>query len=86
MAMTPEERNKMDKLERQVEALSKVQDVPFIENIKRRLDIVSEVAKQISSTNIGDLANVDDAGITNNQLLKWNSSNSQYEPANDIDT
>lgn len=45
--------------------------------------IARAVAGQI---NLGDLKNVTDTGITNGQLLKWNSSTNLYEPANDIDT
>ena len=83
--MTPEERNRLNDLEKRLDNLEKVQNVSFIENIKRRLDLPN-VPDLISKIRMGDLLDVDDTGITNGQLLKWNSSNELYEPENDIDT
>ena len=84
--MSPDEREKMEKLEQQVEALLLVQDVPFIENMKRRLDISSIVATAISNTNLTELFDVDTDGVTNGQVIKFTSSSSTWENANDIDT
>ena len=39
-----------------------------------------------NNVTLNDLSDVDDTGITNGQLLKFNSSSGNYEPANDIDT
>jgi hypothetical protein len=39
--------------------------------------------QQIALTDIQDLANVDITGIANNQVLKWDSANSRFIPAND---
>ena len=36
MAMTPEERTEFDEMKRKLDSIARVEDVPFIENIKRR--------------------------------------------------
>ena len=82
MAMTPEEQNRMTKLEQTVQNLLLVQDVSFIENMKRRLDLPSVIA----NTKLGDLFDVDTQGATNGQVIKLNTTNDKWEPANDIDT
>ncbi len=84
--MTPEERQQFKEMKQTLDSLVRVENVPFIESIKRRLDVTALVTAAIGKTNIGTLLNVDDTGITNGQLLKWNSSTELYEPANDIDT
>ncbi len=82
MAMTPEEQNRMNKLEQTVQNLLLVQDVSFIENIKRRIDLQS-FAKTIK---LGDLFDVEVEGATNNQVIKIDTSDYKWKPANDIDT
>ncbi len=37
----------------------------------------------VSKLKMGDLSNVNDIGISDGQLLKFNSSTGLYEPAND---
>lgn len=84
--MTPQDRRELNELRVAVTALQRVLDVSFIEELKRRLDIDSEVSDAVGRINIGDLNNVDTTGVTNNQVLKYNDSNETWEPANDIDT
>ena len=86
MAMTPEERIEFNQMKATLQNLQRVEDVAFVENIKRRLDIPTAVTNTIAETNIGALANVDTSGVTNDQVLKYNSANETWEPANDIDT
>jgi len=80
--MTPEERTQFNEMKKLLERMRQGEDIVFVENIKRRLDVKGEIRK----TRINDLLNVNDTGITNGQLLKWDSSENQYLPANDIDT
>lgn len=82
MAMTPEERNRMDRLEKTVEALSKVQDTAFVENMKRRLGIT----EMLKSLRLTDLFDVDALDATNGQVIKLNTSSHKWEAANDNDT
>ena len=42
--------------------------------------------EQIALADIQDLANVDITGITNNQVLKWDSANSRFIAANDANS
>ena len=72
--MTPEERQQLAELKKTVDMLVRGEHIQFIEQMNRRLDIPRVM---------NDLADVDDSGITSGQLLKWNSSNTRYEPAND---
>lgn len=55
-----------------------------LESMTNAAQIDVQIARAIArNINIGDISNVNDAGITNGQLLKWNSTTKLYEPAND---
>ena len=84
--MTPQERQELAELKLQVKNLQEVIDVSFIENIKRRLDLTSEISDAIGRVNLTQLADVDTTGVTNGQVIKYNSTNQTWENANDIDT
>lgn len=87
MAMTPEEQNRMRELEATVERLSSVEDVAFIEAMKRRLELEPTIARivlaEIAKTSIGALSDVTISGIANNEILKWDSGSNTFEPASD---
>lgn len=80
--MTPEQLQQFQDMQRRLESLERAENVSFIDNIRRRLN----VEQLISQIRLGSLFDVDDTGITNGQLLKWNSTSKRYKPANDIDT
>ena len=72
--MTPEERREFDELKRVVDTLVRVENVPFIENIKRRIDISGTVRLAINNTNLNDLNDVDITSVSNGEVLKWTTS------------
>lgn len=72
--MTPEERQQLAELKKTVDMLVRGEHIQFIEQMNRRLDIPRL---------INDLADVDDTGITDGQLLKWDATNTRYLPDND---
>jgi len=84
--MTPQDRRELNELRVAVTELQRVLNVSFVEEMKRRLNLDSEISDAIGRIDIGDLNNVDTTGVTNNQVLKYNSSNETWGPANDIDT
>lgn len=45
--------------------------------------LIQEIATTVPASSIGDLTDVDITGITNNQILKWNSTTAKFEPANE---
>lgn len=83
MAMTPQEKREFDEMKEIVKNLKAVTDVGFIESIKRRLDINGEVRLALNQTNIGDLGDVDTTGVSNGQVLKYDSGDNNWQPAND---
>ena len=84
--MTPEERIEFNQMKATLHNLQRVEDVAFIENIKRRLDVAGDVALAVSRTTLNDLADVDTGGVSNGQVIKYTSSTQTWENANDIDT
>ena len=84
MAMTPEERIEFDQMKTTLQNIQRVEDVGFIENIKRRLDVQSDIVREIALIELNNLADVDTSGVSNGQVIKYNSGT--WENANDIDT
>lgn len=82
--MTPEDRLQFDEMKRTLEAIKRLEDVAFIENIKRRID--DTIDEKIAAVELNDLADVDTSGVTNGQVIKYNNSNQTWENAADIDT
>lgn len=50
MAMSPQERAEFDRLKGLVEQMMKVQNVPFIENLNRRLDIGADASTKTAAS------------------------------------
>jgi hypothetical protein len=69
MAMTPQELERMTKLEQLVQSLVKAENVPFIESITRRL-----VDSFNIPVNLNDLADVNAPSPSSGQVLEWNGS------------
>lgn len=84
--MSPEQRQQFEMMQKRLDALERVENVSFIESIKRRLGVNTTVEADINAITLTDLADVDTDGVTNGQVIKFNDSNSTWENANDIDT
>lgn len=80
--MTPQDRLQFEQMQKDLATLKSVQDINFIENIKRRLDYDGRFAR----LRLNDLADVDTDGVSNGQVIKYNSTTDVWENANDIDT
>lgn len=83
MALSPQEKREFEEMKKTIKNLREVTDVAFIESIKRRLDINGLVRLALNQTNIGDLADVDTTGVSNGQVLKYDSGDDNWQPAND---
>lgn len=81
--MTPDQLQQFEQMQKDIKAIKEANDVSFVESIKRRLDIPAIVQQFIGQAKIGDLSNVQDTGISNNQVLKYESATGLYKPAND---
>ena len=83
--MTPEERTQMDDMQRRLAQLELAENVSFIENIKRKVGIVTdrEVRALLAALQLSDLANVDAASPSNGEVLKYDSTSEKWEPATD---
>jgi hypothetical protein len=73
MAMTPQERIELETLKRAVTQLQRVEDVAFIQNIKRRV-LGTAIADALALLDLEDLRNVTISSPTNGQVLKYNGS------------
>lgn len=72
--MTPQEKREFEELKTLVQTLLRVESVPFIESIKRRLDIKGEVSRGISLASLGDLSDVDIPTPSDGQVLKYTTT------------
>lgn len=68
MSMSPEEKNRMDKLEKLVQELLNVTNVQFIKSLERRLNFVS------GTIALNELSDVDTTGQSSGEVLKFNGS------------
>ena len=74
--MSPEERNRLEKLEKMVMAMHRAEDVAFIESLNRRLDFVS------GTLSLGDLSDVSNiSGASTGQVLKKTATT--WQPGTD---
>lgn len=71
--MTPQERIELETLKRAVTQLQRVEDVAFIQNIKRRV-LGTAIADALALLDLEDLRNVTISSPTNGQVLKYNGS------------
>lgn len=66
--MTPEERARMEKLERLVQSLLRVENVEFIKNAERRLNFLSGTFR------LSDASDVASTTPSSGQVLKYNGT------------
>lgn len=67
MAMTPEERNRLDRLENLVQSLLRVENVEFLKSIERRVDF-SEISPSGKATG-SENTTVNEAGTGSHVVL-----------------
>lgn len=81
--MTPEERKQFNDMKRRLEQLEQVQNVSFIENMKRRLfPITLNDLPSIKLSNLSDVGGTDSP--TNGQVLKYDgTTDNRWEPGTD---
>ena len=84
--MSPEQLQQFQLMQKRLDALERVESVSFIESMKRRLGIAETVEADIDAIRLTDLSDVDTSGVSNNQVIKYNSGTNTWENANDIDT
>ena len=75
MSMSPQELERMNKLEKLVTSLSNVENVAFIGSLERRLNFLS------GSFQLADATDVSETAPTSGQVLKWNGT--AWAPATD---
>ena len=75
MAMTPQELDRMNKLEQLVQSLIRVENVEFIKSAERKLNFLS------GSFRLSDASDVSSATPSSGQVLEWNGS--EWAPATD---
>lgn len=75
MAMSPQELERMQKLEKLVESLLRVENIDFIKNLERRLNFIS------GTISLNDLSDVDTSGASAGEPLEYNGS--QWVPGTD---
>jgi len=73
--MSPQELERMNKLEKLVTSLLNVENVPFIGALERRLNFLE------GSFRLADAIDVANTAPSNGQVLKWNGS--QWAPGAD---
>lgn len=67
MAMTPQEKERMDRLEKLVTALLRVENVEFIKNLERRLNF-TKVLSSNKALNSEDVT-INEAGVATSTVL-----------------
>ena len=79
----------MSPLEREVKELRelvmrilRVEDVAFIESLRRRVLQDADV-DDLPAIRLNDLSDVNTTGVSNGQVIKYNSSNQTWEDADD---
>ena len=75
--MTPEERQELKNLRQEVNNLRLATDPVFVAAVTRFIEVPSQLS---------DLVDVDTAGATADQVLKYGSGTGVWTPADDIDT
>lgn len=74
MALSPQELDRINKLEKLVQSLLRVENVEFIKNIERRITVPAH--------KLSDHTDADIASATTGQIIKLNASG-VWEPATD---
>lgn len=82
--MTPQEKKEFENLKKMVQALHLVEDVAFIENVKRRI-VQNLAVSDLPSIKLSDLSDVSGTdGAATDKVLKKTATT--WQPGDDIDT
>ena len=69
--MSPSQLAEFNDMKRRLQALERGENIEFIKNIERRLDIAGEVRLAINQSSLNDLLDVDVPAPSNGQVLKY---------------
>lgn len=69
MSMTPQERQEFNEIKKRLVALERVENVPFVENMTRRLADSFNIPEVLN-----DLTDVNVPSPSSGQVLEWNGS------------
>ena len=69
--MSPQQLAEFNDMKRRLQALERGENIEFVKNIERRLDIAGEVRLAINQSSLNDLLDVDVPTPSNGQVLKW---------------
>ena len=72
--MTPQQLAEFNEMKRRLQALERAENIEFVKNIERRLDIAGEVRLAINQSSLNDLLDVDVPAPSNGQVLKWTTT------------
>lgn len=72
--MSPEQLKQFNQMQADIKKLMGATDVNFIENMRRRLDIVTTVDDAISNLTLNDISDVDVPSPTDGQVLKYTTT------------
>lgn len=75
--MTPEERREFEDMKKRLADIEELKSVTLAQAITNLITVPTQLA---------DLDDVDPSGVSNQQVLKYNSASSKWEPADDLDT
>lgn len=82
--MSPQDRREFEELKKLVHAMREADDIRFVEQIKRR-GISQELARQLNTVRLGDLADVNvSGGVSTGQVLKYNEGTASWTPSADL--
>lgn len=79
--MSPVERQEFNDMKKRLSALERAENVSFVESVFRRIE--SNITDKLKRTSLNIFSDVDMSGITNGQILKYNSTTEKLEAAND---
>ena len=80
--MSPELLAQFNDMKARLEKLERAENVAFIKSLERNSIFVTQ--ETLDALTLNDLADVDTSGVTNGQVIKYDSG--VWENANDIDT
>ena len=72
--MSPEQLQQFEAMQTRITNLEQAENVAFIGNVERRLNIPRIVEIAVSEATLGSLSDVDVASPTNGQVLKFTTS------------
>jgi hypothetical protein len=72
--MNPQQIAEFNEMKRRLQALERGENIEFVKNIERRLDIAGEVRLAINQSSLNDLLDVDAPTPSDGQVLKYTTT------------